>query len=93
MTLGTLSLWNFGNRIQSRDFPDLLHTRSASEKVKVCEFLWMQSYDKTQLTEGNVFVINGETCPFQLYPVADNAWLCLACNRIMSEPLHLEINS
>ena len=92
-TLETLSQRNFGNRIQSRDFHDLLHTISAPEKDKVCEFLWMQSCDKMQLTEGNVTVINGETCTFQLYPAADNAWLYLAYNQIMSEPLHLEINS
>ena len=38
MTRGTLSLENFGNRICSRDFHDILHTLSASEKDKVRSF-------------------------------------------------------
>lgn len=32
MTIGTLSLWNYGNRICSRDFHYILHMLSASAK-------------------------------------------------------------
>ena len=38
MTIGTLSLGNFGNRICRRDFHDLLHAISASGKDKVRSF-------------------------------------------------------
>ena len=42
MTIGTLSLWNLGNRIRSRETHYLLHTFTAKEKEFVCEDLWKQ---------------------------------------------------
>ena len=35
MTIGTLSLWNYGSRIRSRDFHYLLHMLTASEKDQI----------------------------------------------------------
>ena len=65
MTIGTLSLWNYGNRMRSRDFHHyLLHMITASEKYKV--LLWQQHCDEMKLIENNIIVINGTRCTFYL---------------------------
>ena len=53
MTIGTVSLWNYGSRIRSREFQYPLHmlTGSASEKDDVCELLWKQHSDEMNLIE------------------------------------------
>lgn len=80
MTIGTLSLWNYGNRIRSRDFHYLLHMLTASEKDPVCESLWQQHCEEMLLIESNVIVINETRCTFEFVPSADTAWLCFAAN-------------
>ena len=79
MTIGTLSLWNYGNRIRSRDSHYLLHMLSASEKDEVCESLWQQHCKEMRLIESNVLV-NGVRCTFEFVPSTDTAWLCFAAN-------------
>ncbi|XP_066914986.1 uncharacterized protein [Clytia hemisphaerica] len=80
MTIGTLSLWNFGNRIRSRDYHYLLHMLSASEKDRVCEYLWQQHCEEMKLIEGNILMINDTQCTFEFVPSADTSWICFAAN-------------
>lgn len=39
MSIGSLTLWNLGDRVQSREFHYPLHTVSASEKDDICTAL------------------------------------------------------
>ena len=80
MTVGTLTLWNFGNRIRSRDSHYLLHVLSANEKDIVCENLWQQHTEEMQLIQSNVFTIRNEKVTFEFQPSADQAWQCWAAN-------------
>ncbi|XP_047145027.1 uncharacterized protein LOC124818342 [Hydra vulgaris] len=80
MTIGTLSMWNFGNRIRSREFHYPLHMITASEKDKVCELLWKQHSEEMELIESNVFNINNIKTTFEFVPSADISWLCFAAN-------------
>ena len=80
MTIGYLTLWNFGNRIQSREFHYPLHLISTTEKDKVCEDLWKQYAEEMQLIESNIFNINNQKVTFEFQPSADQAWQCWAAN-------------
>ena len=60
MCIGTISCWNFGTRIRSRDYHYPLHTISAKEKDEVISQLWKQHTEEMQLVEGNLFYINSE---------------------------------
>ena len=64
MTNGTLSHWNFGNSILSRDYHHLLHMLTAYEKDQVCEYLWQQ-YLEEMLIGGNMLMTNGTQCTFK----------------------------
>ena len=67
MCIGSLSLWNLGNRIRNREYQYPLHTVSCGEKEKVMEDLWKQHTDEMLLMEGNILNLNGEqvTVEFQ----------------------------
>ena len=65
MTIGTLTLWNFGNRVRSREFHYLLDLISTTEKYIVCESLWKQHTDEMTLIKSNVVMINGEKITFK----------------------------
>ncbi|XP_065639723.1 uncharacterized protein LOC136072530 [Hydra vulgaris] len=80
MTIGTLSMWNFGKRIRSREFIYPLHMITAGEKDKVCELLWKQHSEEMKLIEGNVLNINNIKTSFKFVPSADISWLCFAAN-------------
>ena len=80
MTIATLSVWNYGNRIRSREFHYPLHMVTANEKDEVCELLWKQHSDEMQLIEGNIFCINDEKVTFSFIPAGDTSWLCWAGN-------------
>ena len=49
MTIGSITCWNFGNRVRSRDFHYILHTVDASEKDEVIAILWEQHADEMLL--------------------------------------------
>ena len=80
MSIGTLSLWNFGNRIRSRDFHYPLHLITASEKEEVCANLWYQHCEEMLLIESNVLTIDGQKVTFEFQPSADQAWQHWAAN-------------
>jgi hypothetical protein len=80
MTIGTLSMWNFGKRIRSREFHYPLHMITASEKDIVCELLWKQHSEEMELIQSNVLNINNIKTSFEFVPSADISWLCFAAN-------------
>ena len=82
MSLGTLTLWNFGSLVRSRKKQYLLHALSVSEKDKVMEELWEQHCEEMKAMEGSYFTINGQRCLFEFVPSADQAWQTLAANEV-----------
>ena len=42
MSNGSLTMWNFGNRVSNMEFHYPLHLVSANEKDLICENLWHQ---------------------------------------------------
>ena len=42
MSIGSITFWNLGERLRSREFQYLLHCVSLSEKHQVLELLWQQ---------------------------------------------------
>ena len=77
MGIGSLTCWNFGSRVRSRDYP--IHTISAKEKDDV---LWQQHTEEMELLEGNVIVINNERITQEFQPSADQAWQFWANNEL-----------
>ena len=74
MTIGSLTMWNFSNRVRSRDFHYLLHTASVPEKDDICSMLWNQHCHEMELLEGNVLHVNGEKNTVEFLPSADQSW-------------------
>ena len=66
MTIGSITSWNFGNRVRSREFHYPLHTLSASEKDEVCSDLWKQHSEEMALLECSVLNINGQQVTVEL---------------------------
>ena len=89
MSIGSLTFWNFGSKVCSRDYHYLLHLVSASEKDKICELLWKQHSEEMQLIESNVFTINDEKVTFQFQPSADQAWQYWAIHLHKALLIHL----
>jgi len=46
MSIGSLTLWNFGGQIRSRQLHYSLHMINAQEKDQICESLWKQHTDQ-----------------------------------------------
>ena len=74
MCIGSLSSWNFGKRICSRDFHYPLHTVSAKEKDNAVAQLWKQHAEEMAILEGNVLNIHNEKVTVEYHPSADQAW-------------------
>ena len=77
MTIGTLALWNFENRVRSRDYRYPLHLVSVQEKDDICMALWQQHSDEMAIIEGNIFTINStkvSKVTFEFQPSADQSW-------------------
>ena len=84
MTVGSLTLWNFENRIRSRDYHYPLHLLSVDEKNAICVNLWAQHSDEMLLIEGNIFKIDSKKVTFEFQPSADMSWQCWAANVLPS---------
>ena len=82
MTIGSLTLWNFGRQVRSREFHYPLHLISTTEKDVICENLWRQHTDEMTLIESNIFTINKEKVTFEFQPSADQAWQYWAANTL-----------
>ena len=80
MSIGSLTSWNFGDRVRSSAFQYLLHCVSLSEKNKVLEDLWRQHTDEMAVLEGNVLMIAGRECTVEFQPSADMCWQSWANN-------------
>ena len=82
MSIGSLTYWNFGSRVRSRDFHYLLHCLSVSEKDAVMEDLWKQHTEEMKVLEGNVFTICGQQCTTEFQPSADQSLQSWANNEL-----------
>ena len=80
MTIGSMTMWNLGQWVRSREFHYLLHTASISEKDDICNSLWMQHSEEMEILEGNILIINGEKCTVEFQPSADQSWQIWANN-------------
>jgi len=74
MSIGSMTLWNLGDRVRSRDYQYLIHCVSLQEKHQVLEDLWRQHTDEMSLLEGNIITINGKECTVEFQPSADISW-------------------
>lgn len=74
MSIGSLTAWNFGERVRSRDYHYLLHCVSVEEKNQVLKDLWQQHTEEMLMLEGNIFKVNGKECTMEFQPSADMCW-------------------
>ena len=82
MCIGSLTLWNFGKRVRSRNYHYPLHTISAKEKDNAVALLWQQHNEEMLLLEGNNLFINNEKVTLEFHPRADQAWQFWANNEL-----------
>ena len=82
MSIGSLTMWNLGERVRSREFQYLLHCVSLSEKHDILELLWKQHSDEMKLLESSVFTVCGKECTMEFQPSADMSWQSWACNEL-----------
>ena len=80
MSIGSLTSWNFGEMVRSREYHYLLHCLSVSEKEDVMSCIWKQHSDEMETLEGNIFHVAGEKCTVQFQPSADQSWQSWANN-------------
>ena len=71
MSIGSLTLWNLGQRVRSREFQYLLHCVSLNEKHDALELLWQQHTEEMLLLEASVFTVSGKECTLEFQPSAD----------------------
>ena len=72
MSIGSLTLWNFGDKVRSQDYQYLLHC--VSEKDNVMEDLWKQHTEEMLVLEGNILRVCGHQCTLEFQPSADQSW-------------------
>lgn len=77
MCIGSLTCWNFGGMVRSRDSHYLLHCVSVSEKDPVMEDLWRQHTDEMEIIN-----IHGHQCTVEFQPSADQSWQSWASNEL-----------
>ena len=82
MFIGSLTMWNLGDRVRSSDFQYLLHCVSLQEKHEVLEDLWRHHADEMVLLEGNILTIAGKQCTVEFQPSADICWQSWANNEL-----------
>ena len=82
MSIGTLTCWNFGIHLRSREFQYVLHGLSLPEKHAVMVDIWNQHTQEMLLLEDSVFTINGQLCSFEFQPSADQSWQTWAANEV-----------
>ena len=78
MSIGSLTVWNFGGKVRSRDYQYLLHCLSVGEKDNVMEDLWKQHTEEMIMLEGNILTTCGQQCTLEFQPSADQSWLSWA---------------
>jgi hypothetical protein len=70
MSIGSITFWNLGERVRSREYQYLLHCVSLGEKHEVMELLWQQHTEEMLLLESSVFTICGRKCTMEFQPSA-----------------------
>ena len=70
MSISSLTWWNFGGMVSSRDCHYLLHCLNVSEKDPVMEDLSKQHTDEMQMLEGNLLNVGGDQCTVEFKPSA-----------------------
>ena len=80
MSIGSLTCWNLGDRVHSREYQYLLHSLSIAEKDPVMEDMWLQHSDEMLLLEGNILTVCGNQCTVEFQPSADQSWESRANN-------------
>lgn len=82
MSIGSLTAWNFGERVRSRDYHYILHCLSLEEKNVVLKDLWQQHTEEMLMLEGNIFTVCGQECTMEFQPSADMCWQSWANNEL-----------
>ena len=82
MSIGSLTMWNLGDRVRSSDFQYLLHCVSLGEKHEALENLWKQHTDEMALLEGNISTVCGKQCTVEFQTSADMCWQSWANNEL-----------
>ena len=82
MCIGSLTCWNFGKRVRSRNFHYPLHTLTTKEKVNAVALYWQQHTDAMLQLEGNVLSVNGQQVTVEFHLSADQAWQFWANNEL-----------
>lgn len=82
MCIGSLSMWNLGKRIHSRDYHYPLHTVTANEKDNEVALLWKQHTDEMLILEGNTLNICDQKVTVEFQPSADQSWQFWANNEL-----------
>ena len=88
MSLGSMTLWNLGDHVRSRDYQYLLHRVSLSEKDQVLEDLWDQHTTEMALLEGNIITVCRKQCTAEFQPSADMSWQSWANNEVSQAATH-----
>lgn len=89
MSIGSLTMWNLGDRVRSSDFQYLLHCVSLGEKDEILENLWKQHTDEMALLEGNIITVCEKQCIVEFQPSADMCWQSWANNEL--NHLHMQM--
>ena len=82
MSIGSITLWNLGERVRSREHQYLLHCVSLGEKHEVMSLLWQQHTEEMLLLESSVFTVCGRDCTLEFQPAADMSWQSWAANEL-----------
>ena len=81
MSLGTVTLWDFGSLVISRRKQYLLEAVSVTSWQIMAE-LWEQHCEEMKTMQGSYFTINGKRCCFEFLPSADQASQTWAANEV-----------
>ena len=82
MSVGSLTSWNFGERVRCREYHYLLHCLSVGETDDFMSAIWKQHSEEMKLLEGNILTVNGIQCTLEFQPSADQSWISWANNEL-----------
>jgi len=83
MSVGSLTCWNFGDRVGNRDFQGILQCVSLGEKQEMLKIsIWKQHTDEMEMLEGNAFNVCDRLCTLGFQPRADMSWQSWANNEL-----------
>ena len=91
MSIGSLTSWNFGDRVRSRDFQYILHCVSLGKKDEVLQSIWKQHTDEMEMLEGNVFIVSNKQCTVEFQPSADMCWQSWANSELNQAATYLSL--